>query len=132
MARRLAIGGAFVAVLALLAIVVSLPAWLHPVNEDQARSLALRQPGFAGYHVSDIRLEVTIDGQVRDRNGLIVYTSPGPRVELAGAAAAPPAAFWLVHLESPAHPCSLGLVVIDARSRAVVAKEGGGRRCSQF
>jgi hypothetical protein len=131
-ARRLAIGAAFLAVLVLLGAVVTLPVWVHPVNEDEARALALRQPGFPGYHVSDVRLEITVDGRVRDTNGFVVYTLPGPRLELAGASAAPPAAFWLVHLESAAHPCSIGLVVIDARSHQVVSRAGGGRRCSQF
>lgn len=132
MIRPVAIGAAFAAVLLVLLAAVTLPVWLHPVNEDQARELAHKQPGLASYSITQTRLVVSLDGRVRDGNGFVLYTAPGPKLEVGGVSAAPPAAYWIVNLQAPQRRCAGATVVVDAGSHDVVLVARHSRRCSEF
>ena len=122
MTRVLAIGVGFGAVLLLLLSAVTIPLWAHPMNEDEARTLALTQPGLSSYQVLDASFSVSVDGRVLNRRGTLVYTRQDWRLHAAGLVLAAPAAFWVVELEPAARrPCSTARVIIDAGSRKVVA-----------
>jgi hypothetical protein len=131
--KRLLIGGAFAAVVLVLVAAVTLPLWVHPLNEDQARALALSQSGLGRYKISAAHLQVTFDGRVSDSHGQLLYTVPGQRVVIGGQAWGQPAAFWVVELQSRTRPaCMTARVVIDAGSHKVVLVSRRFLPCTQF
>lgn len=120
MSRRVLVGGAFAAVLLLLAAAVSLPLWAHPMRSEDAIVLARAQPGLGALEVTDVFFDVSLDGQVSDRRGTVVYRRPGPSLRAGSLSLALPQAFWVVEMQTPGRACTTATVVIDARNRDVL------------
>ena len=122
MTRGIAVGAAFGAVLVLLLGAVTIPLWAHPMNEAEARALAVQQQGLSGYQVLDTSFAVSVDGRVINRKGVVVYTRSDWKLNAAGLVLTAPAAYWVVELQPPARRmCSSARVIIDAGSGKVVA-----------
>jgi hypothetical protein len=132
MAARVLVGGAFAAVVLLLAAIVSLPLWIHPMQSDEAVALARAQPGLAALEVTDVFLSVSVDGRVADRRGITVYKRPDPSLRAGPLTVAAPHAFWVVEMQSASQPCASATVVIDALNRNVLASRRPSASCRRF